>query len=77
MLCKIHEVSLQGTYPLFGAENDAGYVEDDRQGHLTNLTKLLFFVGHADSYGINKNEWIHPLGTILLTVEHGCARLTA
>lgn len=70
-------MSSQRTYPLFGAKNDAGHIKDDSQGHFPNLTKLLFFIGHADSYSINQNKWIHPLGTILFTVEHGCAWLTA
>lgn len=62
-------------YPLFWAKDDAGHVKDDSQGHFSNLTQLLLFVGHADSYSINQNKWIHSLGAILLTVEHGSAWL--
>lgn len=65
------------TYSFFGAKDDARHVKDDSQGHFTNLTQLLFFVGHADGYGIDQNQRIHALRAVLLTVEHGCARLAA
>lgn len=63
------------TYPLFGAEDDAGNVKDDCQGHFSNLAQLLLLVRHADSDGIDQDQRIHTFGAILLTVKHGCAGL--
>lgn len=63
------------TYPLFGAEDDAGNVKDDGQGHFSNLTQLLLLVRHADGYGVDQNQRIHTFGAILFTVKHGRAGL--
>lgn len=65
------------TYPLLGAEDDAGHVEDHGQGHLSDLTQLLLLVGHADGNGVDQNQRVHALGAVLLAVEHGGARLAA
>jgi len=69
--------SSRRTHPLLGAEDDAGDVEDDRQGHLPDLTQLLLLVRHADGDGVDQDQRVHSLGAVLLAVEHGGARLAA
>lgn len=64
-------------YPLLWAKDDAGHIEDDSQGHFSNLTELLLLIGHADSNGVDQNQRIHALWAVLLTVEHGCTWLAA
>ena len=65
------------SYPLLGAQHDAGHVEDDGQGHLADLAQLLLLVGHADGDGVDEHQGVHALGAVLLAVEHGRAGLAA
>lgn len=64
-------------HPLLRAQDDARHVEDDGEGHLPNLAELLLLVRHADGDGVDEHQGVHSFGAVLLTVEHGGARLAA